>query len=202
MIDKYKLLVEGKDDEHVIRALCKRKRLCQTLSFEMSAKDGVVNLLDSISPEIKAPGRQAVGIVLDANDDINNRWQAITTRLKKANIRTSLDTFDPRGTIIHSRPRVGIWLMPDNRSPGELEDFVITMIPQGDSAWPHAKKYIQNIPNKQFKPNKEQRAQLYAWLATRKEPRTGMGSGINIGDLKVNGTLCNRFETWLKNLFR
>ena len=28
-----------------------------------------------------------------------------------------------------------------------------------------------------------------------------MGSGINTGDLKVNGTLCNKFEAWLKNLF-
>ena len=75
------------------------------------------------------------------------------------------------------------------------------MIPQKDSVWPYAKDYIQNIPDKKFSPNKAQRTPLYAWLATTKEPSTGMGSGINIGDLKVDGSLCNTFEVWLNKLF-
>lgn len=93
--------------------------------------------------------------------------------------------------------------MPDNQSPGELEDFVISLIPESDQVWPLSQKYIKGIAEekRKFKPKKEQGAQLYAWLATRKEPRRGMGSGIATGDLKTDGTLCKQFQAWLETLF-
>lgn len=53
--------------------------------------------------------------------------------------------------------------MPDNRSPGELEDFVQTMIPGDDPVWPRSKQYIDDIPDtlRKFKPKKKSRAELY-----------------------------------------
>ena len=36
--------------------------------------------------------------------------------------------------------------MPDNRSTGELEDFVGSMIPSGDPVWPLSEAYIEGIP--------------------------------------------------------
>ena len=52
----------------------------------------------------------------------------------------------PDGTIIQANPRIGIWLMPDNMSVGELEDFVVQMIPEGDQVWPLSQRYIEEIP--------------------------------------------------------
>ena len=62
------LLVEGQDDKHVIDHLCCRSGAAQL--FEFGVKDGIDKLLDSITPEIKAPGREVVGIVVNANDDV------------------------------------------------------------------------------------------------------------------------------------
>ena len=59
-------------------------------------------------------------------------------------------------------------MMPDNCSVGELEDFVVEMIPPDDLVWPLAQRYIEKIPNPAFKESKVLRAQLYAWLAARK----------------------------------
>lgn len=197
-----RLLVEGHDDEHVIRKLWDRHSPEPT--FDIQNKEGFTNLHPSISSEVKAPGRRVIGIVVDANKNVKARWNAVTDQLRKADIKPPSSP-DPTGTIIEGqddRPRVGIWLMPNNTAPGELEDFVIQMIPKGDLIWPRAQGYIDDIPEaeRKFSEGKTQRAQLHAWLATREDPRQ-MGLAIVARDLKINGTLCKNFLAWLTRLF-
>ena len=148
------LLVEGQNDRHVVLHLCNRDSHFQIIeptdseesdapyvvilpkpssSFHIMVTNGINNLLDSIGPQIIVPDRQAVGILVDANDDFTARWDAVANRLSQEGIDPPASP-DSAGTIIdtESKPRVGIWLMPDNTSPGELEDFVVQMIPAGD----------------------------------------------------------------------
>ena len=193
------LLVEGQDDKHVVLHLWERHQA--TLPFSIENKGGIDPLLESIAPEIKAPGRRAVGILVDANDDIEARWEAIQNRLQRAGIESPPPP-SPDGTIIQANPRLGIWLMPDNMSVGELEDFVVQMIPEGDQVWPLSRRYIEEIPEEErkFSDGKILRAQLYAWLAAREDPRR-MGLAIRARDLKVDGALSQRFIAWLNNLF-
>ncbi len=193
------LLVEGQDDKHVVLHLCERHQ--SVPSFSILVKDGVSPLLESINIEIKVSGQQAVGILVDANDDIEARWAAIQNRLQRAGIN-SPQSPSPDGTIIQASPRIGIWLMPDNLSAGELENFVVQMIPEGDQVWPLSQRYIREIPQEErkFSDGKTLRAQLYAWLAAREDPRR-MGLAIRAQDLKVDGTLSQKFVVWLNNLF-
>ena len=123
------LLVEGQNDRHVVGHICARLQLA--LSFSIVDKDGIDNLQSSIFTEINDSDRQTVGILVDANDDFTARWDAVANRLSQEGIDPPASP-DSAGTIIESKPRVGIWLMPDNTSPGELEDFVVQMIPAGD----------------------------------------------------------------------
>ena len=92
--------------------------------------------------------------------------------------------------------------MPDNASPGELEDFVSQMIPPGDPVWPISQDYIERIPpeDRKFADGKTLRAQLHAWLAAREDPRQ-MGLAIRARDLNTDGELCQRFIKWLERLF-
>ena len=101
-----------------------------------------------------------------------------------------------------ARPRVGIWLMPDNQSPGEIEDFVAAMIPDGDPVRPLAERYIDGIPeaDRKFAEGKIPRAKIHAWLAAREDPRR-MGAAIGAGDLDTEVTLCQSFAAWLRRLF-
>ena len=213
------LLVEGQDDKHVVLHLCKQRQAALSFFFVDPDKDNpqvavsdrqavsirdtdnIDKVLESIAPEIKAPGRQAVGILVDANDDIEARWGAIQRRLQRAGIESPPPP-SPDETIIQANPRIGIWLMPDNLSAGELEDFVVQMIPEGDQVWPLSQRYIREIPQEErkFSDGKILRAQLYAWLAAREDPRR-MGLAIRAQDLKVDGTLSQKFVAWLNNLF-
>jgi hypothetical protein len=192
-------LVEGPDDKHVVIHL--RERSTPDCQFDISDKGGKDPLLTAIGNEVRVPGRQAVGILIDANDDVRSRWQAVVDRLVRVNI-TPPDSPDPSGTIIDGRPRVGIWLMPNNVSTGELEEFVEGMIPDDDPVWPLSQHYVDGIPagDRKFRDGKILRAKVHAWLATREEPRK-MGVAIKAGDLNVDALGAVQLVAWLRRLF-
>ena len=197
------LLVEGQDDKHVVLHLCGRSESMP--AFCISDKDGIDQLLDSISPEIKVSGRKSVGILVDANDEPENRWKAVRSRLQQLDLRLPEEP-EPNGTVLSAVPpavpRIGIWMWPDNQCPGELEDFVKSMIPPKDPVWPRSEEYIDRIPepDRKFLPGKEMKAKIYAWLATTTTPGR-MGTAIKAKMLDADGLLALKFTDWLRRLF-
>ena len=194
------LLVEGKNDMHVVRHLCYRNEPMP--EFRIQVKENVDSLLEDIGAELKAPGRKVVGILLDANEDLRARWDAVFNRLRNESIEVPYSGPDPGGIVVKSNPRVGIWFMPNNRTSGELENFILEMIPENDPIWPRSREYIDSIPStdRKFKDKKVLRAKIHSWLATREDPRF-MGQAIGTEDLKIDGTLCTTFVEWIKKLF-
>ena len=209
------LLVEGVDDEQVIWHICQRHGIdslrqtsgtpatSESALFEIAPKDGAANVVKSIEPEVNVIGRIALGIVLDADRDIETLWRQIATTFGDKFGISLPDAPDAGGTIVGDyEPRIGIWIMPDNASPGELENFAVPMIPPGDNAWSHARRYIAGLSDedREFADDKQQKAELYAWLATRKDPRF-IGKAIGDGYLDVDAPLCQQFVGWLRRLF-
>ena len=196
------LLVEGVDDKHVIRHICERQTTPMP-DFQIVEKDGVDRLLDAISVEAKVAGRTVLGIVVDANDSPNSRWQSIADRLHRADV--TLPAMDRAGVVVPvedgggSTVRVGVWLMPDNDAQGHIEDFVVKLIPEQDPVWPLAQDYVDRIPA-DHRPHDVSKAELHAWLAVRTEPRR-MGQAIGFGDLPIVGTVAAGFVAWLRRLF-
>lgn len=200
------LLVEGRDEYHAINHM--RQRLTQSFDsipeFKIETKGGIEPLLDSIEWQVKAPGLRSLGILVDANDDPEGRWKAVTGRLRRAGAEPP-GAPELSGAVIEGTPRIpriGVWMMPDNSSPGQLEDFIAAMIPDGDPIWPRSRSYVDDIPetHRKFKPPKTLRAQVHAWLAAREDPRQ-IGQAITAGDLDVDAEVCRRFADWLRNLF-
>ena len=196
------LMLEGLSDYHFVTQLLNQLEL--ELDVEVSYKSGLSSVLASIYAEIAAPQRDVVGILLDADDDLASRWSEVADRLSDAGVSVPSSP-EPQGTITDAtedRPRVGIWIMPDNRSPGELEDFVIDMIPDDDQIWPRSVNYIDGIPisEREFSEGKTDRAKLYAWLATRRQP-PHIGAAIGAGDFDLKAERCETFVGWLRRLY-
>lgn len=106
-------------------------------------------MMRTLEAEINVPDRRVVGFVVDANDDIVGRWQSMRNRLERVGVRLP-DELQLGGAIIAGNPKVGVWVMPNNSSAGELEE------------------------------TKQRRAEVYAWLATRGKPGrmgTAIGAG-------------------------
>jgi hypothetical protein len=78
------LLVEGKNDQHVIWALCEQHKLPETFSVEVPQEDdapGIEALLISLPLKLKEENLRTLGIVVDADRDLFARWQAVRDRL-------------------------------------------------------------------------------------------------------------------------
>ena len=194
------LLVEGRNDKHVVWQICNRSP--HLPDFYISERGDVNSVLASIGPELLAEGRQALGILVDTDDNPQARWDEIAHRLRINGFPAPVSP-DPDGTIISGAElRVGVWLMPDNVLTGEIEEFVERMIPAGDPVWPMSRDYIDRLPAYagKFAGGKTLRAQIYAWLATRADPRL-MGQAIGTHDLDIDGPLCQRLLAWLGRLF-
>ena len=200
------LLVEGEDDYHVVTQLCRQYQSMP--DFTIKPTGGIDKLLGAVYEEVNAQERVALGVLIDWDDDEDNRWGDLQARLAEAGV-TAPDRPDPNGTVVAEQPnrliplpRVGVWMMPDNQSAGELEDFVREMLPPDDRVWPLAEGYIDGIPQaeRRFREGKVARAKLYAWLATREQPGR-MGAAIGAGDLDTSGELAGRFAGWLRAVF-
>lgn len=206
MNEKKILIVEGGDEEHFIRHLC---ALVKMDAPEIVDKKGVSNLIETIGAELSSSGREVIGFVLDANDDMPARWKKISDEFSKEGIKLPVSP-DVDGTIVSCRnyvsnislDRIGLWLMPDNNSNGELENFIVPMIPDDDREWRKAQNYIDDIlkGNGKFSENKIPKAMVSAWLATRKFPGL-IGKALKSGDLEINGQLCQKFISWLDQMY-
>lgn len=203
MSDRKILLAEGVDDLRVIGSILKRTGFPDAFSLESA--DGIEKLLKSIPVYIKASGISALGIVVDADFDVGARWQSIRDIMRSAGYNAMPDAPDPAGTVLAEErlPRIGIWLMPDNKIPGMLEDFVGLLIDPKDILKARAEQVIDNLPDCEgrFAAAHRAKAIIHTWLAWRENPGTPMGSAITFKYLTTDNTHVRDFSAWLTRLF-
>ena len=251
------LLVEGDDDKHFVKNFVEnfcRRRLSEKLACKFADEDeennsnndndnsrsvlyidsrsrkkgGIKNMIDDISLKIKEDGREAVGILADANgyslDSCKHPWQKIKTKLEEVLTleehlpeRPCQEGLIRRNITPKQKPKstlcIGVWLMPDNQSKGELENFFARLIHENNPTWARANEYInqciesmEQADNQRGgfdtgKPYKVSKSKVYAWLATRKKPGK-MAAAISEGHgLDFDSELAQRFARWLEKLF-
>lgn len=194
------LLVEGWIDKTIVQSIIELNQ--SKPEIDITPCGGIDKLIAGIKGVIRAENYMAVGIMVDANSNPINRWNMISDQVKATGINMP-DVLDPSGVIIDGQPRVGVWLMPDNRTPGEIEDFVAKLIPHNDPIWPKSQRYIDSIPEYQrrFPSAKITKAKTFAWVSTRKRPGL-IDSAINRQDLDLSRDSYKSFVGWLEELYQ
>lgn len=210
MADAY-LLVEGKNDQHVVWALCQQHNLPETFTVERSDQNhqehsGVEQLLNSIPVRLKTARLRVLGIVLDADTNAQTRWQAICGRLAQAGYSNLPASPAPEGVIITQpgKPKVGIWLMPDNQLPGMVESFAANLIPDGDPLVAKARSILDEIENEKlqrYASVHRPKAFIHTWLAWQEISGQPIGQAITAKVLQHDHALASRFVNWLLRLF-
>jgi len=194
--------------QHVIWALCLRNGVLDTFTVVTpdDATGGIDELLDSIPVRLKIPGLQVLGFVIDADQDLQARWEAISYRLRISGYENLPEQPDSQGTIIERDylPRVGIWLMPNNQLPGMLEDFVAHLIPQNDLLLPKAEFILMEIEREnlhRYSLVHHPKALIHTWLAWQDMPGRPMGQSITAHVLSHDNPTAIAFIHWLNRLF-
>ncbi|MGF7216976.1 hypothetical protein GGR92_003143 [Spirosoma lacussanchae] len=201
-----KLLVEGNDDQHVIWAICEKYQVAE--SFDVIDAQSNSQVLRRLPVDLKQEGIKTVGVILDADQDLRNRWQSLRTSLERFGYELPEEP-EPRGFVQNSGnlyPRIGIWLMPDNLQSGMLENFITSLIPPGDLLKPYVQQALLDIERQsiesRYNPEYHRaKAFIHTWLAWQKDPGTPMGLAITKTYLDHNAELCQRFVNWLNRLF-
>lgn len=199
------LLVEGRDDKEVVFQICNYHAVNNRDLFVVEPKEGYESLRDDLTVR-PLTDVAVIGAIVDADVDPRSRWVSLCDALTEAGYRDLPDEPHQGGTIISgigTLPSVGIWLIPNNRLAGILEDFLAFLISQGDMLLERAESCIDGIPtaHRRFRAGYRSKALIHTWLAWQEEPGTPLGLALTRRYLNADHELVKQFLDWLLRLF-
>lgn len=197
------LLVEGRDDREVVYQICNHHRIDNTAAFETWDTKGYDRLCDDLGVLPKT-GVPIIGAIVDADVHADQRWQSIGDVLRRVGY-TVPDEPTRGGTFLarSGMPRVGLWMMPDNRAPGALEDYLAFLVDEGDTQLPRARRAVDEIPvgERRFPAERRSKAEMHTWLAWQEEPGTPLGLAVTRRYVNPNHPRVAELVAWLRSLF-
>ena len=215
-IRKITLVVEGFHDASTIEAIFEAAdltgfelRIDKLMGFPRP-RNRDVWLDEFLQTRLSERGVDAVGLVVDADDD-PGRVQRRLQRLTVMNDTLSNHESDSKpsdgcvtdylvGTL---HKKFGFWIMPDNDQPGQLEDFVLRMVPDDDPVEQPAREFIGDLP-KELVDNASHRAAkhiAHAWLSAY-YPGWSFDDALRNGQLVFSDDdpVFGAFKRWLERL--
>lgn len=201
-----RVLVEGGDDAHFVQHFIKK-----AVGLNLRIEREIVNLR-SIEPLLaelvtygngSQSGYDALAVICDADSDPAQRWHDVRLGLGLPEESKALGRVDAfvRDT------RVGVWLMPDNQSPGGLEAFLSRIkrsnAPQA-ALWNKAVSAVTDLlPEERLFAQKDlSKAELRTWLAWQREPGAPYGLAVNQDCFDLDHPLAQSFAHWIRLLLQ
>lgn len=218
------LLVEGEGDRGFFEQVCKSLALNPAIKVAppkdyqadyeerlRNSKQGVLNLLEDLLSELLDEGAptQRLAIIVDADYE-NEQGLGYNKTIQQvsklaADYDFSLAENQTNGLCFKHNDGLAefsLWVMPNNRTDGMLEDFIKTCVTPGEqSLFGYAVQIVQNVPNPKFKPHHYSKAEVATWLAWQKPPGHGLYYAVCDNLLDPNHALFQEMELWLKNIF-
>jgi hypothetical protein len=204
----YRLFVEGPDDLHTVIHVLARNGYDwddeSKVRPHVDSLGGVTKLLESLTVILKS-SYERVGVVIDANASLSDRWAQLQARAASAGVELP-DSPVPEGTIVPGLrlgSRFGVWLMPDNSSPGSLESFLSRLVPAGDPCWTYADEAAIEARRRGARcPEKDHlKSRLHTWLAWQEESGLPFGTALRARVFQHDSEDALRFVSWFRRLF-
>jgi hypothetical protein len=203
------MLVEGIEDLHAIVQLISRHIPWprENPPARLENCQGIDNILkrEFLSVKLKESDLGALGIVIDANDAFASRWASVRDGCLGSfpNIPIGLPA---EGLVLPNEynQKLGVWIMPDNRSDGMLEDFLKHLVPTSrDKLWEYAQEAVSEAQHRgaTFKNSHQSKANIHTWLAWQDEPGQSLGTALTRKVLDAKSSGATPFVNWFKRLY-
>lgn len=210
------LHVEGKDDVHALIHLllrhnidCDHEDVAVTIrpisEHGLNETGGRDKLLKAMEAAVKASTDRSVGFILDADEVAQDRWYAVRGKLD--NVGLILPSEIPKEGFVGEadmfKARVGIWLMPDNRQSGALEEFLQDLVDSSDPLLPIARTSTDQAKDRgaRFSDSHRLKAVLHAWLAWQECPGLPYGTAMKSLYFSHDSANALAFVEWFKRVF-
>jgi len=216
------LLLEDREDLHLVAALLKQRQpkprqperaiarehvewtlldaSASAIKLEVKIR-GVDEMLKGLATQFKETGIERMAAVLDADESVDGRWQAIAQRLRDMGHPNPPAQPDRLGTVVDfpDGRKFGVWIMPDNKLPGMLEDFLAFLVPHHDKLLPRVDAFLDGIPKEEklFQTQHLTKARIHAWLAVQKSPGRSIGTAVTDRVLDPDVAAASSYRDWL-----
>lgn len=200
------LFVEGGEDQYLVYQVCNASGIDNRASFEVkydAVQGGWCTVRDSLALAVRKLPYRAVAAIVDADADILGRWMSITTPLRS--IYPDLPFAPVPGGLVlpatATRPRLGLWLMPDNDQSGAIEHFFLGLVRPDDSLIVHAHSVVAAVPGTPPFGGHLIKATAHTWLAWRTEPGQSMGEAVRDNEVDITAGESPGLVAWLRATF-
>jgi hypothetical protein len=206
------LVVEGIDDLRSVIGLMRHHVDWSPDKFKapvwiiLGGGAGPILQPDYIPTLIKDPTIKTLGIMLDADDDANSRYLSFK-KLCAEFFPKMPDKLPVNGLVVenHEGKRIGLWIMPDNSSPGAIETFLKFLVPEKTiPLWKHAMKSVADAKGvgANYKECHAEKSNLYTWLAWQDEPGQSAGTALTRKILDPRAESAIPFVKWIMELYQ
>ena len=220
-----KLLVEGATDRGVIAALMEANGVPwpdpPNSPVFIDTRGSVDEILKPgvLEAELAASGLESLGIVVDANGDADrghagrrpepqgaSRWGDVRSwcRSEFSNLPDQIPADGLE--VVHSRGiRFGVWIMPNNRFSGMLEDWLVGLIPERSRPlYELAGSCVSEAQQRDapFRAVHRTKAEVHTWLAWQDEPGLRLYDAVQDRVLDPTRPESQPFVKWFRGLFR
>lgn len=207
-----RLIVEGYEDLQSVAAL-----MGAHIAWPQDKKQApvwieIANGADEIlrdgylSVELKNRETRTLGIIFDADTKPSARYERV--RLLCGQFFEGLPAELPQHGLISESAdgkRLGVWVMPDNRSQGDLETFLKHLVPDSSAPiWKHALESVQKAKGMgcPCRDGHVTKANLYTWLAWQDPPGQSPGRALTKKILDPQSGRAAGFVRWFRNLYQ
>ncbi|MDP1560171.1 MAG: hypothetical protein Q8M16_02130 [Pirellulaceae bacterium] len=209
-----RLLVEGREEQRLIPQLIEHNSIVwgetrEQAIVDIAEFDGVDNLLRPgvIETELKVSGLRELGIIVDADEDLDSRWQAVRRRCLQEFSSQLPKQLSENGLVIENQAglRLGVWIMPDNKNQGMLETFLSCLVPENESeVYQHAVHCVSTAKERgaPFLESQRAKALIHTWLGWQNPPGRQLHQAIIERILIPHSERSKPFVDWFRKLFR
>ncbi|MBF0560687.1 MAG: hypothetical protein HQL37_01475 [Alphaproteobacteria bacterium] len=203
------LVVEGEDDKYAVIHLMQAhvdlgdKESDRKVNIEVAKGVDKIFKIEFISVRLKL--NDILGIVIDADEDFASRWSGLR-KLCLVDFPNLPEELPERGLVAQNEDgkRLGVWIMPDNKSRGMLETFLQFLVPESEEPiWQEAQCAVveaKAIGAKCHAPHMD-KANVYTWMAWQDPPGQSFGRALMQKILDPHANSAKPFIAWFRELF-
>jgi hypothetical protein len=197
------LLVEGTDDYWFFQRLIEHRQSSNVQVIEFGGKDRLGDFLaNALVPDPKFSEMvEVLGVVRDADRNYESALQSVQDSLRRARLPVpTVPLTYVEGDVQGEAIRVVAYIMPDNRSSGDLEKLCLAAVTDAQ-AMTCVDRYIDCLKSNGLIPKYERKAKLRAFLAANPDDPTLLpGQAILANVIPWNSPAFNGIHQFLDML--